>query len=465
MNKKSISVLMLSALLAMTSCSKDDSLEMNTVQASINQNANQVAKPLSGEWYGCYKAQGTAVSDNGDGKTTDYQHVFDVYEFYENGTGTFHRHFMNDKSATPEISWGKEGRGDFTYTSTADGKVTITLKNQQGLPIGKQWTLKCKDDDIVAVGANDTDITLSPVNDSMAEVLNAWNGDGENVTRGAAAAAAGAASINKFGIDIIDNYGLLVRFSGYELGKYGEGYICGTIIGDHRELIEIPEFANCGLINAPLMYRIIGIDNWAFKNHDHIRRITIPQSCIHIGDEAFKGCTQLVDVQMNCTKLGDRAFEGCTALETVNICPASGFNKISKECFKGCTRLSSFQCPQNITTIDDGAFKGCSNLITFTYSEHLTTIGKEAFSGCSKLSSGYLPAQLETIGDEAFRYCHSLVTLNIPKSIKKIGKKAFADCSELSSVVPAQFGYINMADDVRYHDDALLHKPSAKKDE
>lgn len=413
-------------------------MDLNAASASLNSNASQVLKPLSGVWYCCYKANGTAVSDAGDGQTTDYQHVFDVYEFHEIGTGAFHRHFMDGKRTLPEISWGKEGRGTFTYASTADGKVTVTLKGEQGQPIGKQWTLNCNGDDLTARGAGDIDITLSPVNDSMAEVLNAWNGDGETVTR-AAAAAAGAASINKFGIDIIDNYGLLVRFSGYELGKWGEAYICGTILGDHRELIEIPEFANCGLINAPLMHRIIGIDNWAFKNHDHIRRITIPQSCIHIGDEAFMGCTQLVDVQLNCTKLGDRAFAGCTALETVNISPASGFNKISKECFKGCTRLSSFQCPQTVTTIGDRAFQGCSNLITFLYSEHLTAIG-----------------------DEAFRYCHSLVTVNIPKSIRKIGKKAFGDCSELSSVVPAKFEYINMADDVWYHDDALLHKPSAK---
>ena len=56
------------------------------------------------------------------------------------------------------------------------------------------------------------------------------------------------------------------------------------------------------------------------------------------------------------------------------------------------------------------------------------------------------------------------MTLNIPKGIKRIGKKAFADCSELSSVVPAKFGYINIADDVWYHDDALLHKPTAKTD-
>ena len=66
-------------------------------------------------------------------------------------------------------------------------------KTALGLPIGKQWTLNCNGDDLTARGAGDIDITLSPVNDSMAEVLNAWNGDGETVTR-AAAAAAGAAS-------------------------------------------------------------------------------------------------------------------------------------------------------------------------------------------------------------------------------------------------------------------------------
>ena len=62
-----------------------------------------VVKPISGVWYGCYKANGTAISDNNDGKTLDYAHAYDVYEFNEDGTGSFHRHFIGEHANTPEI--------------------------------------------------------------------------------------------------------------------------------------------------------------------------------------------------------------------------------------------------------------------------------------------------------------------------------------------------------------------------
>ena len=44
------------------------------------------------------------------------------------------------------MSWGQEGKGDFTYTSTADGKVTITLKNEQGQSYDRQWTISYKEE-------------------------------------------------------------------------------------------------------------------------------------------------------------------------------------------------------------------------------------------------------------------------------------------------------------------------------
>ncbi len=469
MTKKSflVKTVLMSMLTAVTfsfaSCSDDDDMMAENVMYH-KAGAEMVAKPITGVWYAAYKASGTAVSDNNDGKSIDYAHAFDVYEFHEDGTGSFHRHFISEGDRTPELSWGKEGKGDFTYTSTADGQVKVTLRNGQGLPYDGQWSMNYreKDGNIVATGADNSNITLTPASESIKEVFDEWNDDTRHATR-YAAAAAGAGSINKPGIDIIDTYGLLVRFTGALLGKYGEGYICGMMVGDHRELVEIPEFLNCGLINAPLQYRIIGIDSWAFRGHNHIKRLTIAPSVLYIGREAFKNCTGLVDVQLNPVELGDGAFKGCTALESVNISDASTLNKIGKDCFNGCTRLSSFQFPLTVNVIGDRAFKGCSNLMSATFGMHLTTIGKETFSGCSKLLSVYFPSQLETIDDEAFRYCVKLVSIDIPIGIRKIGKKAFADCSKLSSVSPYQFEYhTEMATDAFEHT-PMLHKPTVKK--
>jgi hypothetical protein len=102
MKTKIFSMMVLGAMVAMTSCSNDDDLIVNN-EVSNTVKTGIVAKPISGVWYGCYKANGTAISDNNDGKTLEYAHAYDVYEFNEDGTGSFHRHFIGEHANTPEI--------------------------------------------------------------------------------------------------------------------------------------------------------------------------------------------------------------------------------------------------------------------------------------------------------------------------------------------------------------------------
>ena len=61
----------------------------------------------------------------------------------------------------------------FTYTSTADGKVTITLKNEQGQPYDRKWHVDYKEEDgnIMAMGADNSNMTLTPACPSLKEVL------------------------------------------------------------------------------------------------------------------------------------------------------------------------------------------------------------------------------------------------------------------------------------------------------
>ena len=97
-----MSMLTAATMGTMTSCSNDDD-DLMVNQEVTNMVKPSVVKPISGVWYGCYKANGTAVRDNHDGKTLDYAHAYDVYEFNEDGTGSFHRHFIGEHANTPEI--------------------------------------------------------------------------------------------------------------------------------------------------------------------------------------------------------------------------------------------------------------------------------------------------------------------------------------------------------------------------
>lgn len=75
MQVKCLSAMVLGTMIAMTSCSNDDDLLADYAEVTQTE-AKSAVHPLSGVWYACYNATGTAVSDAGDGKTADYVRAF-----------------------------------------------------------------------------------------------------------------------------------------------------------------------------------------------------------------------------------------------------------------------------------------------------------------------------------------------------------------------------------------------------
>lgn len=132
---------------------------------------------------------------------------------------------------------------------------------------------------------------------------------------------------------------------------------------------------------------ITTICNDAFRGYGKLSDVTLPQSLVEIGDQAFS-YTSLKVVRMpdNIEKIGKNAFSGCTDLEELHISP-------------------------NIKVIPQGSFEDCS-----------------------KLKEIILPEGLEEIGKDAFRDCCSLKKLTIPKSVEKIGEKFIEDSIGIRTV-------------------------------
>lgn len=154
-------------------------------------------------------------------------------------------------------------------------------------------------------------------------------------------------------------------------------------------------------------YTVTRIASKAYKDSTKLYgRVTIPNSVIYIGEEAFSGCSKVtaVTIGKGLTEIEDKVFYGCNLINTVTI---NG----------------------NITSIGDEAFSGCNNLKKINLSNTITEIGTNAFRGCLNLESISLPSSLETIGDYAFYNCYTLSNiakiLKIPSNVKKIGQDAF----------------------------------------
>lgn len=147
----------------------------------------------------------------------------------------------------------------------------------------------------------------------------------------------------------------------------------------------------------------------------------------YIGDEAFRGNTNIIEVIIP---------------ETVEW--------ISRDAFRDCTRLSSIILPKTLLPktyevdyIHTGAFQGCTNLTSIILPNGIKKISSNMFEGCSRLASIDIPNSVVHIEEAAFRST-GLVSIVIPGSVRWIRSNAFADCTNLIVVVLEEGTHINI---------------------
>ncbi len=197
------------------------------------------------------------------------------------------------------------------------------------------------------------------------------------------------------------------------------------------------------------MYSYTYPDNapW-YSNVDSIKTVVINEGVTSIGDEAFRGCSNLTSINIpdGITWIGNWAFYECYSLIGVYITDISSWCGIdfddpySNPLYSGAdlylnnSLVTDLIIPDSVTSIGDYAFYYCSSLTSIVILDSVTSIGYFAFSGCSSLTSITIPDSVTDIYDRAFDGCSSLTSVNIPGSVTWIGGWAFSGCSSLTSV-------------------------------
>ena len=139
-------------------------------------------------------------------------------------------------------------------------------------------------------------------------------------------------------------------------------------------------------------YKVVGIDDDAFKDVANLTGISIGKNVKTIGKNAFRGCTALKSVtgMAGVTKIGDSAFQNCKVLPKITL-------------------------PAKVKTIGKNAFNGCKKLKTITIkTTKLTTktVGANAFKGVYKKATVKVPAK------KLKAYKSLLVKKGLPKTAK-----------------------------------------------
>ena len=209
--------------------------------------------------------------------------------------------------------------------------------------------------------------------------------------------------------------------------------------------------------------RLIGDSAFGYTNN--VKSITVPDSVVDIGYDAFEYCYALESISLGNGVKGVPSFTGCTALKAFSV--GNSAESWSYDTFSDCPLLESIDIGDGATGFavrGDWGSLGIDNSVfynnpdnwmngalyignhlveiqnkdsvsgSFRVREGTVSIANYAFELCEKLTEIYLPKSVMSIGDYAFAGCTSLKNISIPVGVKKIGDSAFDSCSQLEQI-------------------------------
>ena len=184
------------------------------------------------------------------------------------------------------------------------------------------------------------------------------------------------------------------------------------------------------------------IPDSVFLGNDNLTSVTIPESIISIGNQAFDECNGLTNagpIGSNCsiefgwkTTIPNGAFQRYSSLTSVSI--PNGIQNISDNAFSECDNLVHISIPNSVTNIGNYAFKGCNSLAGILIPNSVTVIGSHAFEGCNSLTGITIPPSVHDIKEYSFKDCSGLTSITIPSSVSLIYDYAFQNCNSLTDV-------------------------------
>ena len=228
-----------------------------------------------------------------------------------------------------------------------------------------------------------------------------------------------------------------------------------TSAGKTYKVIAIDNSAFKGItsfVNLTLSEGIKTIGTNAFQNCTGLKKVVLPSSLTSIGDLAFNGCNNLADIESKISnlfvitntvfsntaaslyvpkgktdlygktegwKLFTNIYEGDRVVVTIaNLTYVYASEGETATLIKSETTVDNVTIPDfvpgtnmKVTVVDKSAFYNNTSLVYLTLSDSIMTIGANAFQKCSNLKTVVLSSKLTAIGEYAFDQCKKLETL------------------------------------------------------
>ena len=166
----------------------------------------------------------------------------------------------------------------------------------------------------------------------------------------------------------------------------------------------------------------------------------------------FKSSIKSIVVEEGVTSIGDYAFSQCDDFDwyhSFSIELPSTLTRIGSYVFFGNGGLTEITIPESTVTIGEDAFGSCSSLASLDveqgnemYSSYGGVLFNRAYDTLIRYPSGNLnttyeiPENITTIAASAFSYSSRLLDVFIPENVTTIGNSAFSSCSSLKTLSP-----------------------------
>ena len=171
--------------------------------------------------------------------------------------------------------------------------------------------------------------------------------------------------------------------------------------------------------------------------YTNINELKLPDRVKNIGDGAFYGCEELMDVYLpeSLQSIGDRAFADCSSLS--NIALPLSLESIGSYAFMNCETLKSVYLPKSVSKIGACAYSGCHGLINVYFIGGIPSdIGSDIFAGCAEEVKIYSYSENNAEADFAF-------TVIPPFSIKTAPSKIIYEPNDTIDLTGLTLEYVD----------------------
>ena len=189
-------------------------------------------------------------------------------------------------------------------------------------------------------------------------------------------------------LDYVDEWGLGIKLltpysePEYVLSNDGKYYICKGVNNKYADIFVLREnTVKSSIGGIPVTH----IGEYAFS-YSYFKDFIVPEGITDIGVRAFQRSYNMKNISLpnSLINIGKDAFSECYF---ENITLPNNLKSIGDCAFCDCDELRSIIIPYSVTSIGDYAFAGCNVLTSVVIGNGVTSIGERAFENCDKLTS------------------------------------------------------------------------------